>query len=154
MCAFFRCELTTKAGFLPLTHCFVSQIGDKFVFSGNLCNIIRGEIIEFCAFSSVWFFSSSTLLSFTCENSCKAVNKKLASLLLLPVSLAKVDAGTVTKCNFAGDQKAGASWTDKIMANKAAAADGQTPGGQGDGGEDGEWVRDSHSLEKGNSHTR
>lgn len=54
-------------------------------------------------------------------------------------SLAKVEAGTVTKCNFAGDQKAGASWTDKIMANKAAAADGQTPGGQGDGGEDGEW---------------
>uniref|UniRef100_A0A672ZD04 Arpin n=1 Tax=Sphaeramia orbicularis TaxID=375764 RepID=A0A672ZD04_9TELE len=34
-------------------------------------------------------------------------------------SLAKVDGGTVTKCNFAGDEKAGASWTDKIMANKA-----------------------------------
>lgn len=102
----------------------------------------------------MWFFSSSTLLSSTCESSCKAAHKKLASLLLLPVSLAKVDAGTVTKCNFAGDQKAGASWTDKIMANKAAAADGQTPGGQGDGGEDGEWVGDSHSLEEGNSHTR
>nr|XP_029490929.1 arpin-like [Oncorhynchus nerka] len=34
-------------------------------------------------------------------------------------SLAKVDGGTVTKCNFAGDEKAGASWTDKIMANKS-----------------------------------
>ncbi|XP_026166564.1 arpin [Mastacembelus armatus] len=28
------------------------------------------------------------------------------------ISLAKVDAGTVTKCNFAGDETAGASWTD------------------------------------------
>ncbi|KAM9502211.1 arpin-like [Salvelinus alpinus] len=35
------------------------------------------------------------------------------------VSLAIVDGGTVTKCNFAGDEKAGASWTDKIMANKS-----------------------------------
>ncbi|XP_064808870.1 arpin-like [Oncorhynchus masou masou] len=34
-------------------------------------------------------------------------------------SLAKVDGGTVTKCNFAGDEKAGASRTDKIMDNKS-----------------------------------
>uniref|UniRef100_A0A674CNE3 Arpin n=1 Tax=Salmo trutta TaxID=8032 RepID=A0A674CNE3_SALTR len=34
-------------------------------------------------------------------------------------SLAKVEGGTMTKCNFAGNEKAGASWTDKIMANKS-----------------------------------
>ncbi|XP_048828545.1 arpin [Brienomyrus brachyistius] len=34
-------------------------------------------------------------------------------------SLAKLDGGSVTKCNFAGDEQTGASWTDKIMANKA-----------------------------------
>ncbi|XP_069570387.1 arpin [Brachyistius frenatus] len=50
-------------------------------------------------------------------------------------SLAKVDGGTVTKCNFAGDEKAGASWTDKIMANRADAGSTQTPGGGGGGGE-------------------
>ncbi|CAF91422.1 unnamed protein product, partial [Tetraodon nigroviridis] len=55
-------------------------------------------------------------------------------------SLAKMDGSTVTKCNFAGDQKAGASWTDKIMANKADAADSQRPGGEGDGVGEDEWV--------------
>ncbi|XP_028263797.1 arpin [Parambassis ranga] len=55
-------------------------------------------------------------------------------------SLAKVDSGTVTKCNFAGDEKAGASWTDKIMANKADTSSSQEPGGGGgEGAEDDEW---------------
>ncbi|MED6240030.1 hypothetical protein ATANTOWER_014989 [Ataeniobius toweri] len=58
-------------------------------------------------------------------------------------SLAKVDSGTVTKCNFAGDEKAGASWTDKIMANKADGSGSQKPGGggaaAGDGAEEDEW---------------
>ncbi|XP_032378352.1 arpin [Etheostoma spectabile] len=53
-------------------------------------------------------------------------------------SLAKVDCGTVTGCNFAGDEKAGASWTDKILANKADAVSTQTPG-QGEGAEEDEW---------------
>ncbi|XP_061077154.1 arpin [Conger conger] len=51
-------------------------------------------------------------------------------------SLAKVDGGTVTKCNFAGDENAGASWTDKIMANKDG---GSVPAGAGEGAEDEEW---------------
>ncbi|XP_035252407.1 arpin [Anguilla rostrata] len=54
-------------------------------------------------------------------------------------SLAKVDGGTVTKCNFAGDENAGASWTDKIMANKDGGGSGATGGGQGEGAEDEEW---------------
>ncbi|XP_041795825.1 arpin [Chelmon rostratus] len=54
-------------------------------------------------------------------------------------SLAKVDGGTVTKCNFAGDEKAGASWTDKIMANKGGAVSTQSPGGEGEGAEEDEW---------------
>lgn len=54
-------------------------------------------------------------------------------------SLAKVDSGTVTKCNFAGDEKAGASWTDKIMANKAGADSSQRAGGEGEGAEEDEW---------------
>ena len=62
------------------------------------------------------------------------------STFVLPVSLAKVDGGTVTKCNFAGDEKAGASWTDKIMANKADGASTQKPG-DGEGAEEDEWVR-------------
>uniref|UniRef100_UPI0037E98D7C arpin n=1 Tax=Semicossyphus pulcher TaxID=241346 RepID=UPI0037E98D7C len=55
------------------------------------------------------------------------------------LSLSKVDGGTVTKCNFAGDEKAGASWTDKIMANKGGAGSSQKPGGDGDGAEEDEW---------------
>ncbi|XP_008278459.1 arpin [Stegastes partitus] len=54
-------------------------------------------------------------------------------------SLAKVDGHTVTKCNFAGDEKAGASWTDKIMANKANAASNPNPAGGGEGAEEDEW---------------
>ncbi|XP_059192054.1 arpin [Centropristis striata] len=53
-------------------------------------------------------------------------------------SLAKVDGGTVTKCNFAGDENAGASWTDKIMANKTDAVSGQKAG-EGEGAEEDEW---------------
>ncbi|XP_054632207.1 arpin [Dunckerocampus dactyliophorus] len=54
-------------------------------------------------------------------------------------SLARVDSGTVTKCNFAGDQEVGASWTDKIMANKAGAASAHQPGGEREGAEEDEW---------------
>lgn len=54
-------------------------------------------------------------------------------------SLAKVDQGTVTKCNFAGDEKAGASWTDKIMANKADEVSTQKAGGEGEAAEEDEW---------------
>ncbi|XP_040893576.1 arpin [Toxotes jaculatrix] len=54
-------------------------------------------------------------------------------------SLAKIDGGTVTKCNFAGDEKAGASWTDKIMANKANTDSTHKPGGDGEGAEEDEW---------------
>ncbi|XP_033490319.1 arpin [Epinephelus lanceolatus] len=53
-------------------------------------------------------------------------------------SVAKVDSSTVTKCNFAGDEKAGASWTDKIMANKAEAVTTQKSG-EGEGAEEDEW---------------
>ncbi|XP_063052266.1 arpin [Engraulis encrasicolus] len=55
-------------------------------------------------------------------------------------SLAKIDGGTVTKCNFAGDEKAGASWTDKIMANKAGAAGAaSSAAAQGEGADEDEW---------------
>ncbi|XP_026859813.2 arpin [Electrophorus electricus] len=54
-------------------------------------------------------------------------------------SFAKLDAGTVTKCSFAGDEKTGASWTDKIMANKADTHSKAKPAAQGEGAEDEEW---------------
>ncbi|XP_066541464.1 arpin isoform X2 [Hoplias malabaricus] len=54
-------------------------------------------------------------------------------------SFAKLDAGTVTKCNFAGDEKTGASWTDKIMANKADSQSSAKSSTQGEGAEDDEW---------------
>ncbi|KAM6202405.1 arpin [Rhynchocyon petersi] len=54
-------------------------------------------------------------------------------------SLAKLEAGTVTKCNFAGDGKAGASWTDNIMARKASGGATAELREQGDGAEDEEW---------------
>ncbi|XP_019964350.2 arpin [Paralichthys olivaceus] len=53
-------------------------------------------------------------------------------------SLAKVDGGTVTKCNFAGDGNAGASWTDKIMSNKSETGSTNTSGA-GEGAEEDEW---------------
>lgn len=61
--------------------------------------------------------------------------------LLPPVSFSKIDGGTVTKCNFAGDEAAGASWTDKIMANKASGEGAAKLGVQGEGADDDEWVR-------------
>ncbi|XP_012588216.1 PREDICTED: uncharacterized protein LOC101635494 [Condylura cristata] len=54
-------------------------------------------------------------------------------------SLAKLDAGTVTRCNFAGDAKTGASWTDNIMAQKSAEGAAAEAREQGDGAEDEEW---------------
>ncbi|XP_030058213.1 arpin-like [Microcaecilia unicolor] len=54
-------------------------------------------------------------------------------------SLAKINAGTVTKCNFAGDAQAGAFWTDSIMAVKTQGAAETELRGQGDGAEDDEW---------------
>ncbi|KAL7871286.1 hypothetical protein SRHO_G00087830 [Serrasalmus rhombeus] len=54
-------------------------------------------------------------------------------------SFAKLDAGSVTKCNFAGDEQTGASWTDKIMANKADTQSLAKPAAQGEGAEDEEW---------------
>ncbi|KAJ8249450.1 hypothetical protein GJAV_G00235050 [Gymnothorax javanicus] len=54
-------------------------------------------------------------------------------------SLAKVDGGTVTKCNFAGDEHTGASWTEKIMLNKDSGRSAPAGGGQGEGAEDEEW---------------
>ncbi|KAI7802401.1 arpin isoform X2 [Triplophysa rosa] len=54
-------------------------------------------------------------------------------------SFAKLDGGTVTKCNFAGDENAGASWTDKIMANKADAKCTGKSASQGEGADEDEW---------------
>ncbi|XP_005885264.1 PREDICTED: arpin [Myotis brandtii] len=54
-------------------------------------------------------------------------------------SLAKLEAGTVTKCNFAGDAKTGASWTDNIMARKSSEGATAETREQGDGAEDAEW---------------
>ncbi|XP_054475299.1 arpin [Anoplopoma fimbria] len=54
-------------------------------------------------------------------------------------SLSKVDGGTVTRCNFAGDEKAGASWTDKILSNKADAVSTQKAEGDGEGAGEDEW---------------
>ncbi|XP_006885281.1 PREDICTED: arpin-like [Elephantulus edwardii] len=54
-------------------------------------------------------------------------------------SLAKLEAGTVTKCNFAGDRKTGASWMDNIMAQKSSGGATAEVREQGDGAEDEEW---------------
>ncbi|XP_020036774.2 arpin [Castor canadensis] len=54
-------------------------------------------------------------------------------------SLAKLEAGTVTKCNFAGDGKTGAFWTDNIMAQKSSEGATAEIREQGDGAEDEEW---------------
>uniref|UniRef100_A0A8I5ZPJ3 Arpin n=1 Tax=Rattus norvegicus TaxID=10116 RepID=A0A8I5ZPJ3_RAT len=54
-------------------------------------------------------------------------------------SLAKLELGTVTKCNFAGDGKTGASWTDNIMAQKSSERNTAEIREQGDGAEDEEW---------------
>ncbi|KAM9125550.1 arpin-like isoform 1-T1 [Pangshura tecta] len=57
----------------------------------------------------------------------------------LSVSLARLHAGTVTKCNFVGDGQAGASWTDNILANKPPGGPAPEPRGRGDGAEEDEW---------------
>lgn len=54
-------------------------------------------------------------------------------------SLAKLEAGTVTKCNFAGDRKTGTSWTDNIMARRSSQGATAEAREQGDGAEDAEW---------------
>lgn len=54
-------------------------------------------------------------------------------------SFAKLDSGTVTKCNFAGDENAGASWTEKIMANKSNQENTGKSAAQGEGVDDDEW---------------
>lgn len=54
-------------------------------------------------------------------------------------SLAKLELGTVTKCNFAGDGKTGASWIDNIMAQKSSERNTAEIREQGDGAEDEEW---------------
>lgn len=59
-----------------------------------------------------------------------------------------MDAGTVTKCNFAGDEAAGESWTDKIMANKADVPSKAKPAVLGEGAEEDEWVRQTLKLKK------
>ena len=46
----------------------------------------------------------------------------------------------MTKCNFAGDGKTGASWTDNIMAQKSSEGAASETREQGDGAADGEWV--------------
>lgn len=75
----------------------------------------------------------------------------VATCAVLPVfvclvSFAKLDSGTVTKCNFAGDENAGASWTEKIMANKSDQEKTGKSVGQGEGADDEEWVRFSAQL--------
>lgn len=47
----------------------------------------------------------------------------------------------MTKCNFAGDETAGKSWTDKIMANKTDNQNTVPTSAQGEAAEDDEWVR-------------
>ncbi|MGH0168849.1 UNVERIFIED_CONTAM: hypothetical protein FKN15_057263 [Acipenser sinensis] len=61
-------------------------------------------------------------------------------------SLARLDGGSVTKCNFAGDEKAGASWTDKIMANKPESRATAKPAAQGDAAREDEWLGPLYSL--------
>ena len=46
----------------------------------------------------------------------------------------------MTKCNFAGDGKTGASWTDNIMAQKSSKGAASEIREQGDGAADEEWV--------------
>ncbi|XP_051896161.1 arpin isoform X2 [Pristis pectinata] len=55
------------------------------------------------------------------------------------LTLAKMDAGTVTKCNFAGDKKAGSSWTDNIFATKSKNEKEAKGSSQGEGADEDEW---------------
>ncbi|XP_069767479.1 arpin isoform X2 [Narcine bancroftii] len=55
------------------------------------------------------------------------------------LSLAKMDVETMTKCNFAGDKKAGSSWTDNIFATKSKNEQEAKGSGQGEGADEDEW---------------
>ncbi|XP_075774144.1 arpin isoform X2 [Pelodiscus sinensis] len=55
------------------------------------------------------------------------------------LSLAKLQAGTVTHCHVVGDGQAGASWTEHVLAHRAQGGPGPEPRGQGDGAEEDEW---------------
>lgn len=55
----------------------------------------------------------------------------------------------MTKCNFAGDGKTGASWTDNIMAQKSSERNAEEIREQGDGAEDEEWVGEGGSCGAG-----
>ena len=52
----------------------------------------------------------------------------------------------MTKCNFAGDGKTGASWTDNIMAQKSSEGAASETREQGDGVADEEWVGPGRRL--------
>ncbi|XP_078097271.1 arpin isoform X2 [Mustelus asterias] len=54
-------------------------------------------------------------------------------------SLAKMDAGTVTKCNFAGSEKTGTSWTDNIFAAKCKNEQEAKARSQGEAADEDEW---------------
>ncbi|XP_042331732.1 arpin isoform X2 [Sceloporus undulatus] len=55
------------------------------------------------------------------------------------LSLAKLEAGTLTKCNFSGDRQAGASWTESILACKDHREPFDAPREDGDGANGDEW---------------
>ncbi|XP_060709043.1 arpin isoform X4 [Hemiscyllium ocellatum] len=57
-------------------------------------------------------------------------------------SLAKMDAGTVTKCNFAGGEKVGTSWTDNVFAAKCKTEQEAKTSTQGEGVDEDEWSED------------
>ncbi|GCC38450.1 hypothetical protein chiPu_0016964 [Chiloscyllium punctatum] len=54
-------------------------------------------------------------------------------------SLAKMDAGTVAKCNFAGGEKVGTSWTDNVFAAKCKTEQEAKTSTQGEGVDEDEW---------------
>ncbi|XP_067827225.1 arpin [Heptranchias perlo] len=56
-------------------------------------------------------------------------------------TLAKMDAGTVTKCNFSGDEKLGASWTDEVFGAKSKNKQEAKASTQEEGADEDEWVR-------------
>ncbi|XP_078283453.1 arpin isoform X2 [Rhinoraja longicauda] len=58
------------------------------------------------------------------------------------LTVAKLDAGNVTKCNFAGDKKAGNSWTDNIFATKSKNEQGDKGSSRGEGADEDEWSED------------
>ncbi|KAH0620170.1 hypothetical protein JD844_014803 [Phrynosoma platyrhinos] len=61
-------------------------------------------------------------------------------LLASYLSLAKLEAGALTKCNFSGDRQTGASWTESILACKDRGEPSKMPREDGDGANEDEWV--------------